>query len=79
MVPTKKVHGYSDRLALSIEKQPKAEDLGKTQGEIIRVRFLPELGHGGTVQGESQGRLMEREHKHTLRVFLILPAGPGAD
>lgn len=41
------------------------------------MQFLTELGYGSTAQGESQGRLMEREH--TLIVFFILPAGPGAD
>lgn len=41
------------------------------------MKILTEPGHGGTAQGESQGRLTVREH--TLTVVLILPTGPGED
>lgn len=41
------------------------------------MQFRAELGHGGTAQGESQGRLTEGDH--TRVVFWILPAEPGAD
>jgi hypothetical protein len=50
----------------------------KLKEKVYECNFCLSLGMEPiTAQGESQGRLMKREH--TLMVFLILPAGPGAD